>query len=120
MSKVACLAAIAAALLVSGASAAEPTFSSYLRGESLQRLCEADTASCEMYIVGVVDRMFLDASDQEQRTDFCLPQGVKSGQLRLVVMKYLRDNPEVLHAVAASNIGAAVSIAFPCKPARAQ
>ncbi|MBI5463130.1 MAG: hypothetical protein HY941_13170 [Gammaproteobacteria bacterium] len=36
-------------------------------------------------------------------------------QLRLVVIKYLRDHPEQLHYVASSEVMVALSEAFPCK-----
>lgn len=45
---------------------------------------------------------------------YCIPRTATLGQLRLVLLKYLRDNPETLHYSAAGAIKSAFTKAFPC------
>jgi hypothetical protein len=45
----------------------------------------------------------------------CMPDGVGGVQFRLIIEKYLRDHPAILHLDAISVAGAALITAFPCK-----
>jgi hypothetical protein len=49
----------------------------------------------------------------------CMAPNVKSGQLRDVVVKYLRDHPEKRHLGAANLVSLALQGAFPCNNAAA-
>jgi len=63
------------------------------------------------YIVGVLD--LLSSSPDLQR---CLPdQGVTKGQVKDVVMKYLRDHPQYRHETAARLVAGAIAEAWPCE-----
>jgi hypothetical protein len=46
---------------------------------------------------------------------FCKPKGVSRGQVQLIVVKYLKDNPEQLHDFATLLIVKAMAQAFPCQ-----
>jgi hypothetical protein len=71
-------------------------------------------ASCVSYIAGVVDvqgmRNMLGISHT-----FCVPKEVPMSQLASIVLKYLKNNPEDRHGVAAAFVNGALLEAFPCK-----
>jgi hypothetical protein len=62
----------------------------YLSGEGLYELCSssipAQRGECLGYLEGIVD-----AGDNELPGSICVPPGVKSDELRDVVVTYLRD-----------------------------
>jgi len=45
----------------------------------------------------------------------CIPDGVKFGQLRRVVQRYMEENPEQTHKSAFQIVIAALKSAWPCK-----
>lgn len=45
----------------------------------------------------------------------CLPDGVETGQLERVVIKWLQDHPERLHKSRLIEVRSALTAAFPCK-----
>ena len=81
---------------------------------------------CLGYITGVTDGIKV-ATQVNERVNgkplnlgewggmFCIPDGVKVGQMLRVVVKYLRDHPEELHNDSAELVVAAFLTAFPCK-----
>lgn len=76
--------------------------------------------TCSVYLMGFVDAYqttstALRASDQL----ICLPKdGVQAGQLRLIVMKWLRDYPQDLHHSARGSVFLALRDVFRCAPGR--
>ena len=75
---------------------------------------------CMMYIRGVGDGMEMQKSYLEYTTGakfqsaYCVPDGVNSQQLVRVVLKYIRNNPDVAHAPTAELIMKSWAVAFPC------
>jgi hypothetical protein len=87
----------------------------YVDGLALKRHCETDQGFCYGYISAITDTILvLGAMDRGPK--ICLPQSVKLEQVKLVVTKYLADNPDKLHIVAHTLASRAVVDAFPCKP----
>jgi hypothetical protein len=87
----------------------------YLGGYELLQVCESknqyDTGLCEGYITGVSTAL----NDKGiSKVKLCIPDGVSSGQLVLVVKKWLKDNPEKLHYAGAAIVAFAAIGAFPC------
>ncbi len=66
---------------------------------------------CMGYILGVADS---NAYSNDEKT-FCLPKDVSRNQLRLMAVKFLKDNPVTHHYGAASIIVRPWIKAFPCK-----
>jgi Rap1a immunity proteins len=66
------------------------------------------------YIQGVVDTLWITGSPAL----LCAPDGLKFGQLRLVVRNYLAAHPEKLHLAGSFVVAAALIEAFPCGPSR--
>ena len=73
--------------------------------------------TCAVYLAGFVDSEriispFVLLSGQRA---FCLPEeGLENEQIRLVVTKWLRENPQELHTSARVSIFVALKRAFPC------
>jgi hypothetical protein len=86
----------------------------YKTGFSLLSQCESTDGTqnmfCYGYIVGIVDYASFNSG-----ASFCLYPTVVIGQLNLVVTKYLRQNPQLLHYNAANLVIDALTAAFPCK-----
>jgi hypothetical protein len=71
-----------------------------------------EAGACLGYVMSRTDAEF-----QEVRGDYaCVPDYVGGKELILIVVKYLRTHPERLQNSAVQLVGAAVNLAFPCKP----
>jgi len=88
-------------------------------GNELLRLCKARFSeatveslakgnTCVSYVAGVVDALFYDSK-------FCLPDKMPAEQFVRIAIKYMEENPEVLHFIAAPIVVRALSEAFPCE-----
>ncbi len=101
----------------------------YLDGNELLTLCEYDPMTvgatpdekilglgCIYYIGGVADTFqALQLVEMIPKKVICIPAVVELGQLRLVVLKTLKANPESLHGSSASFVMRALYDAFPCE-----
>ncbi|XUU59727.1 Rap1a/Tai family immunity protein [Erythrobacter sp. HA6-11] len=72
-------------------------------------------AFCTAYIVGVVDTINYYQGADEIHNFVCIPPNVRAGQLRDVVVKFLRENPAERHKGAEALVFIAVAFAFPCE-----
>jgi hypothetical protein len=59
------------------------------------------------YVLGVVDSF--------DGTMFCTPEGIKSGELKSIIVDALRKFPEMGKQTAADSVIAGFSAAFPCQ-----
>lgn len=87
-----------------------------LTGNKLLQMCASPSGSvgdiaCDHFIEGFAAGVDYLAGDKV----ICFPNGVTVNQGRLVVEKFMRENPEKLHTQAALLVGAAFRRAFPCK-----
>jgi hypothetical protein len=101
--------AVAAILMLSTSANA-----AYMSGNTLLVKCEGtdlDQITCMAYIVGVADAQsgLLGGGRLEPTT---LPAGVQPGQLKAIVVKYLKEHPEMLHFEAAQLIYIALGRSF--------
>ena len=95
----------------------------FLNGQQLNEICNADKLKevwCTAYIQGVSDAgRVLDAATDKRQWDggwtACAPDGVKLGQLKGVVKKWLREHPAEWHYFAAGLVAASFQEAFPCR-----
>ena len=78
-------------------------------GNKLLEECEAAEpmrqAFCLAYIIGATDVGGMDGQVFPERRRTCAPDGVSNGQLRDVVVKYLKEHPETRHYAAALLVG---------------
>lgn len=107
---------LAIVLLVTNASA-----QSYYTGSTLLRMCTAepgdadyqmDIPFCVGYVVAIRDASQCGISVNSMSSS--TPKGAAVGQLMMVVVKWLKDNPDKLHFSAESLVAAALQDAFPC------
>jgi hypothetical protein len=90
---------------------------SFVLGNKLYGWCvddgETAQAACVQYIVGVADT---EAQHEMFKASpwACMPDNLTDGQLRDLVIKYLRDNPAIRHNSAANLVIFALKGAFPC------
>lgn len=88
-----------------------------LTGNDLLRFCNSHEASetnmCTGYIEGVRDASMFATVSLKSKPFFSVPSQVSSDQLREVIVKYLRDNPETRHKPAGLLTIFALKEAFP-------
>ena len=104
-------------------------------GTDLLRECQSEISAsyCLGYINGFVshymitekNRVIRDAAQPESPTwlreldrRFCLPEHSALDQMRLVYIKYVKDNPERLSDFASDMLLDSLVDAFPCPPER--
>ncbi len=97
----------------------------YMDGQRLNEGCAAGLASynegvCLGYVQGVYDagKVLDAATDKRQWVDgwtACVPDTVKTGQLKAVVMKWLREHPEGWHYTGNSQVARAFAETWPCR-----
>jgi hypothetical protein len=108
-------------LVLLGAFLISPTSAAALTGNGLQEFCSGPEGSskslgCTLYVQGFVAGV--QPADGTKRKDtrmWCFPDGSTIGQTRLIVEKYMRDNPQALHQEASIIVRKALLFAFPCK-----
>ena len=71
---------------------------------------------CASYISGFLDAMSLTAFSTKGQKNVCTPdQGIANDQAARILVKYLRENPEILHKSARTSLYVALAKAFPCE-----
>ena len=105
-------------LIVFGLGLSPLAFGNFLDGNELRARCESERAdsvnTCLGYLTGVADAEDAAPAWKLQKSLFCVPRGVDSGQLRKVVLDYFRAHPEEEDINAAIVVGNAYLEAFPC------
>jgi hypothetical protein len=105
---------------VSNACAQQP--GTTLKGIELYDICNskevAIKAGCEMYIDGFMDGFIVgQLLAISYSTYLCFPEsGLVSEQAELIVLKAMRDHPELLNQDAKIIVGRGLLDAFRCKP----
>jgi len=85
-----------------------------LRTDKLVDLPNAESGLCVGYTWAVIDSHKQLYGNLNVRT-YCVPEAVNTNQLIRVTVKYLENNPNRLHYLAASLVENAFEEAFPCK-----
>jgi hypothetical protein len=91
-----------------------------LSGSQLRELCSSsrnslEDAACFTYIQGFIDGVEEgNGSKPKGNKPWCLPEAATVSQARLVVEKYMQDNPAILDRRAGSIVALALTRAFPC------
>lgn len=89
-----------------------------LTGNEMLRKCDLDNPTfmsgvCSGYIYGANEMQLL-FSLMDAPPFYCQPAGVDNGQRDRIVIKYMKENPEVLHMPFLNIIVKALMEAFPC------
>jgi len=92
-----------------------------LNGTTLLDECVRDTPFCNGYIIGAQEitqgvdgRLKTTAMNQYRDVSWCVPKGATYQQMRLVLIKWMQENPKVLHLATPSLVAAAFTDAWPC------
>lgn len=72
----------------------------------------AGVEACTAYIMGVADAMAIGPVVSHRA---CFPNGVTAGQVKDVVLNYLRAQPQRRHNVGVQLVAEALAEAFPCR-----
>ena len=91
----------------------------YITGNKLMKMCDGTKthesrpslswyANCLGYLQGVADTL-------ETAAVVCIPEGVKTEELRQVVLPHMKAHPEEWKLAAASHVLNAYSEIWPCK-----
>jgi len=88
----------------------------FYTGKKLLELCERVWTEqlCVVYIAGVSDAHAVDSARQTFPEAACVPEHVMGSQLEGIVVKWLKEHPEMLHDDAAPLVLMALHDAFPC------
>jgi hypothetical protein len=106
--------------------APRPAAAAYMTGADLLEMCEsdkpADIFGCMNYVAGVVDYQLMQQSlgTEPPGIDFCLPDGTTMQAASVVVMRYLRKNPQMGEVIAAPTVPMALHDAYPCGKPKAK
>ena len=89
----------------------------FYNGTKLYNLCRADTpineALCEGYILGVQDSIY--SGHLSDHFDVCLPEGVEPDQLRLQLIKFIENNPNIMNFAAEGLVAKSLETSYACK-----
>ncbi len=107
-------------VLAAGQVRSEDSGPAFEGGFKLLEYCSAPEATyrdglCLGYTLGVHDSQSSLVALGISKPLYCMPTGVTAGQLRLVVKKWLQENPKDLHSAAGALVFAAFIEAFPCE-----
>ncbi len=107
-----------ASALVAALSSAAGAVGGFKTGEDLMRqfnMGEEGRAEQAAYIVGVLDGERIVSIVAKFKSPICLPGGVPTQHLSLVVHEWLEKNPDRLGQQAANLVLTAVKESFPCR-----
>ena len=89
----------------------------FYTGTKLYNLCRADTpineALCEGYILGVQDSIY--SGHLSDHFSVCLPDGVEVDQLRLQLINFTENNPDIMNFAAEGLVAKSLETSYSCK-----
>ena len=100
-------------LMLAMAPAAHAQRVSKVDGNRLMAMCTVKSpGECDAYLSGVADSI---EAGGRAKAEACIPAAVTGTQLRDVVIKYLRSNPQNRQMKAGALTTKAFAAAFPCR-----
>ena len=89
----------------------------FYSGTKLYNLCRAgntiDEALCEGYILGVQDAIY--SGHLSDHFNICLPEGVEPDQIRLLLIRFIENNPEFMNFAAEGLVAKTLETSYSCK-----
>ena len=107
-------AACAALLLFGWVMPADAQKAYFLTGNNLLDTCEESDGACLGYVMGVADRISSEQALPKAKQVICVPVEATGKQVKDVVVKYLRSQPEQRHLPAPALVWNALQKSFPC------
>lgn len=84
-------------------------------GNKLHEACKSEEVAAVSYVIGVVDSAVLFQQLSGVKDRVCIPDDVDATQVQNVACKYLEDNPEIRHRLAAEIVTESLASTWPCK-----
>ena len=88
----------------------------FYNGTKLYNLCRAenaiDEALCEGYILGVQDSIY--SGHLSEHFSVCLPEGVEPDQIRLQLIRFIENNPDIMNFAAEGLVAKTLEISYAC------
>ncbi|MDG2306641.1 MAG: Rap1a/Tai family immunity protein [Candidatus Binatia bacterium] len=110
---------VAMALCLAVGSGSALAAGGFKTGEDLVRqfnMGDEGRAEQSAYIVGVLDGENIVSTVAKFKSPICLPSGVPTQHLSLLVQEWLESHPDRQHQQAANLVLTAVKESFPCRP----
>ena len=89
----------------------------FYTGTKLYNLCRADNvideAICEGYILGVQDAIY--SGHLSDYFSICLPEGVEPDQIRLLLIRFTENNPDIMNFAAEGLVAKTLETSYSCK-----
>lgn len=89
----------------------------FYSGTKLYNLCRAenvtDEALCEGYILGVQDAIY--SGHLSEHFSVCLPEGVEPDQIRLQLVRFIENNPDIMNFAAEGLVAKTLETSYACK-----
>tara|TARA_B100000900_G_scaffold383704_1_gene371885 strand:+ start:372 stop:686 length:315 start_codon:yes stop_codon:yes gene_type:complete len=89
----------------------------FYNGTKLYNLCRSknprDEAICEGYIVGVQDSIY--SGHLSHHFNLCLAEGVEPDQLRLQLINFIENNPDIMNFAAEGLVAKSLETSYACK-----
>ena len=89
----------------------------FYNGNKLYNLCRAenaiDEALCEGYILGVQDAIY--SGHLSDHFDVCLPEGVEPVQIRLQLIRFIENNPDIMNFAAEGLVAKTLETSYACR-----
>ena len=89
----------------------------FYNGTQLYNLCRAETAIdealCEGYILGVQDAIY--SGHLSEHFSICLPEGVEPDQIRLMLIRFIENNPDIMNFAAEGLVAKTLETSYSCK-----
>lgn len=87
----------------------------FVNGNQLLAMCETNGVECARYTEAVSDTLDAMEGMGGMKEYYCSTNGVTVGQIRDIVLKYLREHPESRNEGAAGIAFVALADVFPCR-----
>ena len=104
-------------LVLAGTNSLAGSSKFFYTGTKLYNLCRADTpideALCEGYILGVQDSIY--SGHLSEHFNVCLPEGVEVDQLRLQLINFIENNPNIMNFAAEGLVAKSLETSYACK-----
>ena len=88
----------------------------FYSGTKLYNLCRAgntiDEALCEGYIMGVQDAIY--SGHLSDHFNICLPEGVEPDQLRLMLIRFIENNPNFMNFAGEGLVAKTLETSYSC------
>ena len=88
----------------------------FYNGTKLYNLCRAENATdealCEGYILGVQDAIY--SGHLSEHFSVCLPEGVEPDQIRLQLIRFIENNPDIMNFAAEGLVAKTLETSYAC------